>query len=133
MKAIILLGHGSRKPDAGKDMERTAMGLQKKYGHALVKVCNVSLAKPYFPETLAACAAQGADEVLVIPYFLHLGVHLDKDIPELLAAEAMKFPQIKVVMGSHLGFDEALVDLVEKRVRDSAANPPVSVRKTGRA
>ena len=37
-KAIILLGHGSRVPDAGKNMEKVAAGLRRKYGYEVVEV-----------------------------------------------------------------------------------------------
>ena len=127
MEAIVLLGHGSRRPEASRDMERIAAGLRERHGHALVAVCNMAQAEPLFPETLAQCVAQGATRVLVIPYFLHVGIHLRQDIPELLASEARKYPQAQVILGKHLGFDDILVDLVEKRVRESVALPAVNL------
>ncbi|MFH0939098.1 MAG: CbiX/SirB N-terminal domain-containing protein [Planctomycetota bacterium] len=119
MDAIILLAHGSRMPDASKDMDRIAAGLRSRYRRSMIEVCNMSQTEPLFPETFAKCAQQGATRVIVIPYFLHFGVHLRQDIPALLREEARKAPQVTVVLGKHLGFDEALVDLVEKRICES--------------
>ena len=120
MDAIILLAHGSRVPDAGKDMERIAAGLRSKHRRSMVEVCNMSQLGPLFPETFAKCVQQGATRVIVIPYFLHLGVHMRQDIPAILREEAKKAPHVSVILGKHLGFDESLVDLVEQRICESA-------------
>lgn len=117
--AIILLGHGSRVPDAGKHMEKVAAGLKGKYGYDMVEVCYMSRLGPHLPEIFKKCMEQGATDVMVIPYFLHDGLHLVLDIPEMLQELACEYPNVKVVLGKNLGFDEILVDLVERRIIDS--------------
>jgi len=119
MQAIILLGHGSHVPDASRDMERVAAGLKTRYHHAMVEVCHMSQLGPHFPETFDKCVRQGATEVLVLPYFLHLGQHLRADIPRILRAKAEEFPRVRLVLGKNLGFDPVLVDLMEKRIGES--------------
>ncbi len=117
--AIILLGHGSRVPDAGKHMEKVAAGLKEKYGYDMVEVCYMSRLGPHLPETFRKCMEQGATHVMVIPYLLHDGLHLVLDIPEMMQELACAYPHVKVVLGKNLGFDEILVDLVERRIVDS--------------
>lgn len=119
-KAIIILGHGSRVPDAGKHMEKVAAGLKDKYGYGIVEVCYMSRLGPHFPEIFEKCLDQGATDVMVIPYFLHDGLHLVLDIPEMLQEVAARFPAVKLVLGENLGFDESLVDLVDRRIAASA-------------
>lgn len=118
-KAVILLGHGSRVPEAGKHMEKVAEGLKRKYGYHMVEVCYMSRLGPHFPEIFEKCVAQGAADVMVIPYFLHDGLHLVLDIPEMMQELAAQYPHVKLILGKNLGFDDALVDLVEKRIEDS--------------
>lgn len=118
--AIILLGHGSRVPDAGRHMERVASGLTQRYGYRMVEICYMSRLGPHFPEVFEKCVKQGATEIMVIPYFLHDGLHLVLDIPEMMQQTAAKHPDVKLVLGQNLGFDQALVDLVERRVADSS-------------
>ncbi|HMK34479.1 MAG TPA: CbiX/SirB N-terminal domain-containing protein [Desulfomonilaceae bacterium] len=118
-KAIILLGHGSRVPAAGKHMEKVAQGLKEKYGYHMVEVCYMSRLGPHFPEMFKKCVAAGATDVMVIPYFLHDGLHLVLDIPEMMQEMAALHPQVKLVLGKNLGFDDVLVDLVERRIEDS--------------
>jgi len=117
--AIILLGHGSRVPGAGKGMEKVAGRLKEKYGYPCVEVCFASRLGPHFPEIFKKCVDQGAEEVLVIPYFLHEGLHLLLDIPQMLQEEVKKFPHVKLIFGKSLGFDDGLVDLVEQRISQS--------------
>lgn len=118
-KAIILLGHGSRVPDAGKNMERVAAGLKEKHGYAIVETCYMSRLGPHLPEVFEKCVSRGAVDVTVIPYFLHDGLHLVLDIPELLQELAAGYPHVKLVLGRNLGFDEVLIELVERRISDS--------------
>ncbi|MGC8659879.1 MAG: sirohydrochlorin chelatase [Desulfomonilaceae bacterium] len=119
-KAIILMGHGSRVPDAGRHMEQVATGLKDKFGYNIVEICYMSRLGPHFPEIFEKCVTQGASEIVVIPYFLHDGLHLVLDIPEMMQEIGSRYPNVKLVLGENLGFDDTLVDLVQKRISASA-------------
>jgi precorrin-8X/cobalt-precorrin-8 methylmutase len=118
-EAIILMGHGSRVPGAGKDMEEVARRLKEKYGYPWVEICFISRLGPHFPEVFEKCVKQGAKRVWAIPYFLHEGLHLRLDIPEMMQKEAKKFPHVKLILGKSLGFGEGLVNLVKQRIEES--------------
>lgn len=124
-EAIILLGHGSRVPEAGKDMERVAVRLREKYGYPVVEVCFMSRLGPHFPEVFEKCVNLGIQNVLVIPYFLNLGLHLVLDLPEMLQEQARRFPSVTLRMGRGFGFDETLVDLVQRRIEESRSSKDV--------
>lgn len=128
-EAIILLGHGSRVPGAGEEMERAARRLQERLRAAIVETCYLSRLGPHFPEVFDRCVARGAKKVVVIPYFLHMGLHILLDIPEVLQAKAREHPQVKVILGKHLGGDEALVDLLMKRIDQSRELEDIRTRK----
>ena len=66
--------------------------------------------------------ADGIRRVVVVPYFLHHGVHLREDVPGLLEAARTRLPGMSVELGPHLGFDEAIVDLLERRVEQALSN-----------
>jgi sirohydrochlorin ferrochelatase len=114
--AIILLGHGSRVQQASDDMEKIATALRDQYGYLRVACCFMSRLGPHVPETLHSLIAAGETTILVIPYFLHSGVHLRLDIPELLQREAQKYPGVRIQLGAHLGYDDLLVSLVHRRI-----------------
>ena len=118
-EGIILLAHGSRVPEAGKDMEEVVNRLREKYNHPIVEIGYLSRWGPHLPEVVEKCVHQGAKKIIVIPYFLHVGLHLLLDIPEIMKDEAGRFPGVKLILGKSLGFDEGLVDLVERRIQES--------------
>lgn len=125
MKAIILLGHGSRVPDAGKEMDRAIKLLKEKYKLGMVVGCHMSRIGPHFPETLEKVVSEGAKEVIVIPYFLNMGLHIRLDIPEMMQEEAKKYPGIKLIYGKQLGFDDVFADILHKRIQESSGLPDV--------
>ncbi len=123
--AIILLGHGSRVQQAGDSMEMVATTLRERYGYSRVACCFMSRLGPHLPETLRALVAAGETRILVIPYFLHTGLHLRLDIPELLQREALRYPGVTVQFGAHLGYDDILAALVHRRIVASMDAPDV--------
>jgi sirohydrochlorin ferrochelatase len=119
-QAVILIGHGSRAAGADDDMERIAGGLRAAAGGRIVAVCRMAHGTS-FDEAFERCVGQGAKTVIVIPYFLHFGVHLRQDIPEILREAVRKHPEVRLVLGRHLGYDDALAALVERRIDESEA------------
>ena len=96
-----------------------ASRLRKRYSHPVVEICYLSRWGPHLPEVLEKCVGQGAKKVIVIPYFLHVGLHLLLDIPETLQRESRKFPDVKIVLGKSLGFNETFVDIVQRRIEEA--------------
>ena len=119
VEAIILIGHGSRIPGAGGDMERVALRMRERMPGKIIETCAMSKLGPHFPEIFRKCAAAGAKKIIVIPYFLYMGVHIREDIPRIMREEVRAYPDVQLVLGRNLGFDEHLVDLVIKRTEES--------------
>ena len=124
-ESVILLGHGSRIPGAGEGMEQVARRMREKLGPGIIETCSMSKLGPHFPEIFDKCVALGATKVVVIPYFLHSGLHLIEDIPEMLREKIREYPQVELILGKNLGFDECLVDLVIKRLDESRDLPDI--------
>jgi len=117
--AIILVGHGSKMPDAVKNMEKLARQLKRKYKCRIVEPCYISFNPPFFPEVLGKCATNGARRIMVVPYFLHDGTHIIRDIPQLVKEGLRQNPGIDIAITRGLGFDKLLVDLVWKRIYET--------------
>jgi len=118
-EAVILMGHGSRMPGADSGMEQVARSIRERLKGIMVETCSMSLLGLRFGEVFEQCVAKGAKKVIVIPYFLHFGAHMQEDIPEILLEKVHQFPDVTLIMGKHLGFDEKLTDLVIKRIGES--------------
>jgi sirohydrochlorin ferrochelatase len=53
-----------------------------------------------------------------MPYFLHKGAHIKRDIITNINAALEKYRFQNVFMTKHLGVDEKLVDLIVERVKE---------------
>jgi cobalamin biosynthesis Co2+ chelatase CbiK len=128
-EAIILLGHGSRVPGAGEDMEQVARRVRDKAGLTLVETCSMQMLGPKLADAVDKCVKGGAKRVIVIPYFLHVGIHMREDIPELLREEVRRRPGIEIILGRNLGYDESLADLVVRRIEESRGLTAITEKK----
>lgn len=117
--AIILLGHGSRAAGAAQDMEKVVAQLRSDTQYDVVEICQMSGLGDHFPEVFDRCVSCGATRIMVVPYFLHFGVHLRQDVPAMMMEKARQHPHVKLILGKHIGFDDALVGIIKKRVRES--------------
>jgi len=120
-RAILLVDHGSRLDAANDVLERIAAGLRRRLPDRLVAVAHMELAQPTLADALAHCAADGAHEVMVCPYFLGPGRHTTHDIPRLVEQARAAHPELHVAIADPLGFDERLVDVVIARVEAALA------------
>lgn len=120
MKAVVVLGHGSRAPGASEAMERIAAILRARRGER-IEVAHMELAEPSLPAVLERMHCDGIRHIVLVPYFLHQGVHLREDIPGILAEVRSRLPGLEVVLAPHLGYDDALVDVVERRLEQAVS------------
>ena len=130
-EAVVLMGHGSRVPGADSAMEQIAESIRRRRADLMVETCSMSMLGERFGEVFDRCTANGASKIVVIPYFLHFGAHMQEDIPEILMEKAKERPDVKIVMGKHLGFDEKITDLVIKRIGESEKLEDVTVTHKG--
>jgi sirohydrochlorin ferrochelatase len=128
--AIVLLGHGSRLPDSGRAMEKVAQRLKDQFGRRTVKIAHMSMQQPDLDSALTSCIEQGATHVVVIPYFLHEGVHIREDVPEMMEKFAAAHPGVRLALGKGLGYDPLLADIVQKRI-EAAMNGVFSPNQEG--
>lgn len=107
---LLIVAHGSRREASNDEVRRLAERVRTLCGPEVagVEVAFLELAEPSIPEGLARCAAAGADEIVVFPYFLAAGTHVAQDIPEAVDEFAQAHPQVRVRLTPHLGASDAL-------------------------
>jgi sirohydrochlorin ferrochelatase len=115
-RAVLLVDHGSRLPEANAVLERVAELVRARLPDRIVRVAHLGLARPTLGEGIDACVAEGAREVVVHPYFLAPGRHSTQDIPTQVAAAARRHPEVSMRVTEPLGVHEALVDAILARV-----------------
>jgi sirohydrochlorin ferrochelatase len=119
--AVILLGHGSRAPEARQYFLDLADGVRAPSGSDFVEAAFLELCGPSFPETVAACVDRGARRVVVVPVFLHPGRHLQRDVPRLIEEARQAHAGLEVTLAPHLGAHPAVTTLVADLVRAALA------------
>jgi sirohydrochlorin ferrochelatase len=90
-------------------------------GRAIVEPAHMELAEPTIEQAVAACAARGAKRIVVAPYFLSRGRHIQEDIPALVAAAQRAHPEVRCVVAAPLGGDPLMAQLLDARVAQAAA------------
>jgi sirohydrochlorin ferrochelatase len=126
--AVVLLGHGSRAPEAQQHFLDLAEAVREPSGSTLVEAAFLELCGPSFPETLSACVARGAERVVVVPVFLHPGRHLQRDVPRLVADAQAAYPHLEVLLAPHLGAHPEMTPLVADLVRRAVSGADAAVK-----
>jgi sirohydrochlorin ferrochelatase len=80
---IVVFGHGSSVASANEAVRTIAARAAEEGGWELFETAFLE-ASPRLDEAIGKLAAAGAREVLVLPYFLTLGIHLQRDLPKLV-------------------------------------------------
>jgi sirohydrochlorin ferrochelatase len=117
MSAVIVLGHGSLASGVPEQMDQVANALAMRLPHLTVRAAHRELCEPNFESVAADLVRQGHARIVVLPYFLHNGHHLQRDIPEQLSALRVAFPNTDFVLAEHLGFDDRILPVLEDRLR----------------
>jgi sirohydrochlorin ferrochelatase len=118
MIALLLIAHGSRNPEANADLDHLAEGLRQR-GHPLVQTAFLELAEPDIDSGAARCVEQGAERVVLVPYFLSPGVHVRRDLTAARDRLAERFPGVELRLAEPLGRHPLLLDVVEARIDEA--------------
>ncbi|KAI8470070.1 MAG: hypothetical protein J3K34DRAFT_521638 [Monoraphidium minutum] len=118
---VVIVDHGSRAK-ASNDMLLEFVSLYKaSTGQPIVEAAHMELAEPSIANAIARCAEQGAGRVVVAPYFLSRGRHVQQDVPNLVAAAAAAHPGLELVVADPIGIDPLMIQLISNRVQAAAA------------
>jgi len=82
-RGIVVFGHGSSVASANEAVRAVAAQAAAGGGWDLFETAFLEAA-PYLAEAVGNLTASGAEEILVLPYFLTLGIHLQRDLPKLV-------------------------------------------------
>ncbi len=113
---LVLIGHGSRVPGANQVLEQVAVALRRRYRRFVVEPAFLELAQPDIPSAIDRCVFSGAKRILFVPYFLYLGGHVGRDLPEHMAQARLRHPGLEIRIAPHLGFDRRVVAVAIDRI-----------------
>ena len=127
MLGLLIVDHGSRRTEANAQLAEVAAHLRRLRPQAVVAEAHMELAEPSIAQAAARLIADGARDIVVLPYFLSAGRHSQEDIPRLMGEAMAGHPAIPWRIGPPLGPDPALAELALARagVAGAAAAPSV--------
>jgi sirohydrochlorin ferrochelatase len=117
--ALLLIAHGSRQEAANADLYYVVDALRRRGPYPVVEASFLELAEPTGEQAGARCVEQGAERVILLPYFLSAGVHVQRDLTALCRALADRFPRVDFRLAAPLGRHPLLLDVVADRARQA--------------
>ena len=120
MTAFVVFAHGSRMESANAAVRAVAAQMASAGSH-LVEPAFLECGQPDLAGAVDRLAGRGASRVIVIPYFLTLGTHMQRDLPELVRSALQRHPKLEIdvtpPLDGHPGLLQALLDRA-KQSRD---------------
>lgn len=132
MENIILIGHGSPKKDANniEHIGRLLHGaIHPNCNNDCVKVAYLQFAEPGIADVIKECVSGGAKKIIIHPYFLSSGMHVTKDIPEIIKEAEKLYPSTEFLYTEPLGIHEKLIHVVMERIVAAKGLKPMDIEK----
>jgi sirohydrochlorin ferrochelatase len=111
---IIVFAHGSRIEPANEAVRSVAADLARAGNFPHVQAAFLELGQPSLAAAVTILLSKGVARILVIPYFLTLGMHLERDLPRLVDAIAQAHPGLEISvtppLDGHPALLQALLD-----------------------
>lgn len=115
--ALVLFAHGSRIESANEGVRAVARDLAELGSFRYVEPAFLELGKPDLAGAVATLAYRGVRQIVVLPYFLTLGLHLERDLPQLIAGVQQAHPGLDIRVTPPLEGHPALVSALLDRAQ----------------
>ena len=116
--AIIVFAHGSAVPEANMEVARLAEEVGKRAG-CQSRVAFLEMAQPDLASAVAESVAAGARRIVVVPYFLTMGVHVRRDLPRLIAEQQARYPEVDLLAGQSLEGHPGMAEVLLGRAQEA--------------
>lgn len=121
-RAVLLLGHGSKRKEANDTLKQVASAIEAAAGYGgntpfgCVYPAYLQMAKPDFQEAVDSLHEKGFTDIIVMPYFLYSGLHVTSDLPGEIEKARERHGGMRFSVAESLGFHERLVDIAIERI-----------------
>ena len=114
-RALVLVGHGSRRPAGNKKVHGLAERVAGQFGLP-VYTGFLELAAPHASAAIDRAVSEGADEVVVVPAVLLAAGHAKNDVPVLVNQARMRHPGVQFYSSRPLGVHPGMLTALHDRV-----------------
>ena len=119
MRWLLVIAHGSRREESNQEVKDVVqlLTLGSATPFDAASTAFLELANPSIPDAIDSAVSAGAKQITVLPYFLAAGIHVVKDIPEILAAKLEQYPGIEFRLTQHIGAASTIIKAMESVVQ----------------
>lgn len=115
---IVIFAHGSSVASANESVRVVAADVARQGGFELVEAAFLEGGTPDLAGAVTRLASRGASKILVVPYFLTLGLHLQRDLPRIVDDISTIHSNLEIrvtpPLDGHPGMTQALLDRVRE-------------------
>lgn len=113
---VLIIGHGSKDPNAQISLNYIVNGLREIYRN--VERCFLEIEQPDIQSGIENFESKNPEVLVIVFYFLHEGAHVKTDINNDLKPALEKSKLRKVCVTEHLGTDKKMIDLILERAKE---------------
>ena len=117
--AFILFAHGSRIELANEAVRTAAAELAKAGQLERVEAAFLELGQPSLEEAVSALEQGGFRRIVVIPYFLTWGLHMERDLTRLISDISSSHSDLEISMTPPLDGHPGLISVLLDRARSA--------------
>jgi sirohydrochlorin ferrochelatase len=115
---IVVFAHGSSVASANEAVRVVAAAAAEAGGFGTYEVAFLD-ALPNLRDAVGKLMEQGVSTVLVVPYFLTLGIHLKRDLPALAAELSGENAELEIRIAPPLDGHPGLSRILADRAREA--------------
>ena len=110
----IVFAHGSSVESANEAVRQVAAQMAQRGSLEIVEAAFLEQGKPDLSGAVEQIASR-VSRVVVVPYFLTLGLHLKRDLPKLVEQARAEFPALEFEVTPPLDGHPAMADVLVAR------------------
>jgi sirohydrochlorin ferrochelatase len=118
---VVVFAHGSSVESANEAVRIVARVISEDSSFPLVSTCFLDGGKPDLPGAVDELVARGATRILVVPYFLTVGLHLKRDLPELIEKVKAERQDLEIQVTPPLDGHPGLGAILRDRAKEGIA------------
>lgn len=115
--AIIVFAHGSSVESANEAVRAVTRQIASTGGFTLTDTAFLEMAQPDLPAAVESMRLAGAERIIVVPYFLTLGIHLRRDLPRIVEELSGRYDGLSIEVTDPLDGHPALARIVLERAQ----------------
>jgi precorrin-8X/cobalt-precorrin-8 methylmutase len=113
---VLVIGHGSSDRRATEAFIFTINGIKHSYRN--VEYCFLELEGPTIQEGINSIIKKNPKIVLIMPYFLHKGIHIKHDVINEVKTALKRHSFTNIFIADHIGVDDNMINLILRRANE---------------